>query len=60
MMIYKFAGVILKHPLIKEYMLKILTIRSEPQKSLLESVDSAIKFTNDLAGMLKLTIRKIN
>ncbi len=28
----KFAGVILKHPLIREYMLKILTTKSEPAK----------------------------
>ena len=52
----KFAGVILKHPLIREYMLKILTTKSDPQKSLLESVDSAIRYTNDLSGMLKLTL----
>ena len=52
----KFAGVVLKHPLIKEYMLKILTNKNEPYKALGESVESAIKFTNDLAGMLKLTI----
>jgi DNA-directed RNA polymerase subunit L len=54
----KFAGVILKHPLIREYMLKILTTRSEPQKSLLDSVDLSIQYTNDLSGMLKLTLGK--
>jgi DNA-directed RNA polymerase subunit L len=54
----KFAGVILKHPLIREYMLKILTTKSDPQKSLLDSVDSAIQYTNDLSGMLKLTLGK--
>jgi DNA-directed RNA polymerase subunit L len=37
-------------------MLKILTTKSDPQKSLLESVDSAIRYTNDLSGMLKLTL----
>jgi DNA-directed RNA polymerase subunit L len=37
-------------------MLKILTNRNEPYKTLGESVESATKFTNDLAGMLKLTI----
>lgn len=52
----KFAGVILKHPLIREYMLKILTTKSDPQKSLLDSVDSAVQYTNDLSGMLKLTL----
>jgi DNA-directed RNA polymerase subunit L len=54
----KFAGVILKHPLIREYMLKILTTKSDPQKSLLDSVDLAIQYTNDLSGMLKLTLGK--
>ena len=54
----KFAGVILKHPLIREYMLKILTARSEPQKSLLDSIDLSIQYTNDLSGMLKLTLGK--
>jgi DNA-directed RNA polymerase subunit L len=54
----KFAGVILKHPLIREYMLKILTTRSEPQKSLLDSIDLSIQYTNDLSGMLKLTLGK--
>lgn len=52
----KFAGVILKHPLVREYMLKILTTKNEPQKELVESVESAIKYTNDLTGMLKLTL----
>ena len=52
----RFAGVVLKHPLIKEYMLKMLTNKNEPYKALGESIESAIKFTNDLAGMLKLTI----
>lgn len=52
----RFAGVVLKHPLVKEYMLKILTTKNEPYKAVGESVESAIKFTNDLAGMLKLTI----
>jgi DNA-directed RNA polymerase subunit L len=54
----KFAGVILKHPLIREYMLKILTARSEPQKSLLDSIDLSIQYTNDLSGILKLTLGK--
>jgi DNA-directed RNA polymerase subunit L len=54
----KFAGVILKHPLIREYMLKILTARSEPQKSLLDSIELSIQYTNDLSGMLKLTLGK--
>ncbi len=52
----QFAGVILKHPLIREYMLKILATKSDPQKILSESIESAIKYTNDLAGMLKLTL----
>ncbi len=54
----KFAGVILKHPLIREYMLKILTSRSEPQKILLDSIDLSIQYTNDLSGILKLTLGK--
>jgi DNA-directed RNA polymerase subunit L len=54
----KFAGVILKHPLIREYMLKVLTTKSEPQKSLLDSIDLSIQYTNDLSGMLKLTLGK--
>lgn len=52
----KFAGVVLKHPLIREYMLNILTTKNEPHKAIDESIDSAIKYTNDLTGMLKLTI----
>ena len=54
----KFAGVILKHPLIREYMLKILANKSDPLKSLLESIDLAIQYTNNLSGMLKLTLGK--
>lgn len=54
----KFAGVVLKHPLIREYMLKILSSKNDPQADLFESIDSAIKFTNDLAGMIKLTLGK--
>jgi DNA-directed RNA polymerase subunit L len=52
----KFAGVILKHPLIREYMLKILTTKNDPQRSILESVDLSLQYTNDLSGMLKLTL----
>lgn len=52
----KFAGVVLKHPLIREYRLKMLTNKNDPQKALEESVQSAIKYTNDLAGIMKLTI----
>jgi DNA-directed RNA polymerase subunit L len=54
----KFAGVILKHPLIREYMLKTLANKSDPLKSLLESIDLAIQYTNNLSGMLKLTLGK--
>jgi DNA-directed RNA polymerase subunit L len=54
----KFAGVILKHPLIREYMLKILTNKSDPSRSILESIDLAIQYTNNLSGMLKLTLGK--
>ncbi len=53
-----FAGVILKHPLIREYMLKILTTKSDPQKILFDSIDLSIQYTNDLTGMLKLTLGK--
>jgi DNA-directed RNA polymerase subunit L len=52
----KFTGVVLKHPLIREYMLKVLTNRNDPYKAVNDSVDAAIKYTNDLSGMLKLTI----
>lgn len=52
----KFAGVVLKHPLVREYMLKILTNKNDPYKTISDSVDAAIKFTNDLSGMMKLTI----
>lgn len=52
----KFAGVVLKHPLIREYRLKMLTNKIDPQNALEESVQSAIKYTNDLAGIMKLTI----
>ena len=52
----RFAGVVLKHPLVREYMLKILTNKNDPYKMISDSVDSAIKFTNDLSGMMKLTI----
>ncbi|WP_148686103.1 RpoL/Rpb11 RNA polymerase subunit family protein [Candidatus Nitrosocosmicus hydrocola] len=52
----KFVGVVLKHPLIREYMLKILTNKNDPYKTINDSVEAAIKFTNDLSGMIKLTI----
>lgn len=54
----KFAGVVLKHPLIREYMLKIITSKSDPKKSLIEALDASIRYTNDLSGMLKLTLGK--
>ncbi|MDQ2685470.1 MAG: hypothetical protein M3Y25_06470 [Thermoproteota archaeon] len=52
----RFAGVVLKHPLVREYMLKILTSKNDPYKAVNDSLDAAIKFTNDLSGMIKLTI----
>ncbi len=54
----KFAGVILKHPLVREYMLKILSTKQDPQKILEESIEFARQYTNDLSGMLKLTLGK--
>jgi len=54
----KFAGVVLKHPLIREYMLKIIASKSDPKKSLIEALDVTIRYTNDLSGMLKLTLGK--
>jgi DNA-directed RNA polymerase subunit L len=54
----KFAGVILKHPLVKEYMLKISTTKQDPQKILLDSIEMAKQYATDLAGMLKLTLGK--
>lgn len=54
----KFAGVILKHPLIREYMLKIIATKSDPKKTLTEALEEAIRYTNDLSGMLKLTLGK--
>ena len=54
----EFAGVILKHPLIEEYIIRILTKKKDPIESIQEASVSASQNIKDLASILKTALKK--
>ena len=53
----EFAGVMLKHPLIKDYVLRVLTT-SDPIEAVRDASLSASKYAEDLASTLKENLKK--
>ena len=53
----EFAGVMLKHPLIKDYVLRVLTT-IDPIQAVQDASISASKYAEDLASTLKEKLKK--
>jgi DNA-directed RNA polymerase subunit L len=54
-----FAGIVMKHPLIKEYSMKINS-NENPIDMLLKSVNSANSFLNDLSTSIESSRQMVN
>ena len=54
----EFAGVTLKHPLIKEYVVRIITKKKDPIEAIREASISASEHVKELTSMLKTALKK--
>lgn len=52
-----FAGVILKHPLIRDYIMRIVTKKDNPMEALQEASASANKYLEELSLNIKSQLR---
>ena len=53
-----FAGVFLKHPLIRDYQMRVTTKRKDPIETLQDASSSAVEYSKELASVVKASIRK--
>jgi DNA-directed RNA polymerase subunit L len=54
----EFAGVILKHPLIKDYILRVVTKKKDPIEAVHEASVSASEHIKEMASTLKAALKK--
>jgi DNA-directed RNA polymerase subunit L len=54
----EFAGVMLKHPLIKDYILRVLTKKTDPIEAVRDASVSASEYVEELASTLKSNLKK--
>jgi DNA-directed RNA polymerase subunit L len=54
----EFAGVMLKHPLIKDYILRVLTKKTDPIEAVRDASISASEYVEELASTLKSNLKK--
>ena len=54
----EFAGVTLKHPLIKEYVVRIITKKKDPIEAIREASVSASEHIKELTSTLKTALKK--
>jgi DNA-directed RNA polymerase subunit L len=54
----EFAGVTLKHPLIKEYVVRIITKKKDPIEAIQEASISASEHVKELTSTLKTALKK--
>jgi DNA-directed RNA polymerase subunit L len=54
----EFAGVSLKHPLIKEYVVRIITKKKDPIEAIREASVSASEHIKELTSTLKTALKK--
>ncbi|MFZ0556482.1 MAG: RpoL/Rpb11 RNA polymerase subunit family protein [Nitrososphaeraceae archaeon] len=52
-----FAGVILKHPLIRDYIMRIVTKKEDPAVALKEASTNASKYLEELGSTIKTQLR---
>ena len=53
-----FAGVIQKHPLAKEYQMRVATKRKDPMEVVQDASASAQEYSKDLFSMIKTALKK--
>jgi DNA-directed RNA polymerase subunit L len=53
-----FAGVVQKHPLTKEYQMRVTTKRKDPMEVLQDVSTSAQEYSKDLVSMIKSALKK--
>ena len=54
----EFAGVMLKHPLIKDYILLVLTKKTDPIEAVRDASVSASEYVEEIASTLKSNLKK--
>jgi DNA-directed RNA polymerase subunit L len=54
----EFAGVILKHPLTREYMIRIIIRKKDPFEIIEEATSKASEVIKDITGMLKPALKR--
>ena len=54
----EFAGVILKHPLMKDYVAKIVTKKRDPLDAVREASVAASEYINEITNALKTALKK--
>jgi DNA-directed RNA polymerase subunit L len=54
----EFAGVMLKHPLIKDYILRVVTKKTDPIEAVRDASVSASEYVEELASTLKSNLKK--
>lgn len=54
----EFAGVMLKHPLIKDYILRVVTKKKDPIEAVHEASVSASEHIKEMASTLKAALKK--
>ena len=53
-----FAGVIQKHPLTKDYQLRVTTKRKDPMEVIQDASSSAQEYSKELLSMMKSAVKK--
>jgi DNA-directed RNA polymerase subunit L len=53
-----FAGVIQKHPLTKDYQLRVTTKRKDPMEVIQDASSSAQEYSKELLNMIKSAVKK--
>jgi DNA-directed RNA polymerase subunit L len=54
----EFAGVMLKHPLTREYTIRIITRKKDPFEIIEEATSKASEVIKDITGMLKPALKR--
>ena len=54
----EFAGVIQKHPLTKDYQMRVTTKRKDPMEVIQDASASAQEYSKDLLNMIKSSLKK--
>ena len=53
-----FAGVILEHPLTKDFKMKVTTKRKDPMEVIQDASTSAAEYSKELSSMIKSALKK--